>query len=490
MLDEAAILAADRGASAVAAELAEQALRLTPETAHDERRRRALAAARAHQAAGEWTRARGDRDRAAAGRRSGPLRAEALVVLAELEAIDARRSRLLEEALGEAPSSPALQAVIQQPARLGDPLHGGLRRRRTTRAVPRSSSPSELDDDALRADALAVARRLRFGRRRRGGAAGRQSGRTSSPGRCGDARAAAEATLGARAHARRGRSATERARALLEARVRASGGDRDEPRSADASGTLSFVELGRAAGSSPPSTPSAHDESRLSTGSRCPSTISRSPDRRPSRSARARARDSERALELAAGAARDFIRPSTCAVSGSSRCGAETLRRGAEWLARADGARRGVGWGEPNMRWWTRRLRRGAARARSDRRGGGSPRHLGGGRASGVDREWVLAQVARCRGLVAAARGDIEEAMRAPGATRSREHEAGRRSLRPGARAARARRRSPARAAEATRPRGDRGGARRLRGSSARRAGSRERGPSSGASAGAPARRG
>ena len=28
-----------------------------------------------------------------------------------------------------------------------------------------------------------------------------------------------------------------------------------------------------------------------------------------------------------------------------------------------------------------------------------------------VDRAWVLAQVARCRGLVAAARGDIEEAL-------------------------------------------------------------------------------
>jgi len=53
VLDDAASLAADRGAAAVAAELAEQALRLTPPEDRDERHRRELAAARAHVAAGE-----------------------------------------------------------------------------------------------------------------------------------------------------------------------------------------------------------------------------------------------------------------------------------------------------------------------------------------------------------------------------------------------------------------------------------------------------
>src|SRR6266508_413170 len=51
VLEDAATLAAERGASAVAAELAEQALRLTPPDERDDRRRRALAAARAHRAA-------------------------------------------------------------------------------------------------------------------------------------------------------------------------------------------------------------------------------------------------------------------------------------------------------------------------------------------------------------------------------------------------------------------------------------------------------
>ncbi len=58
VLDDAAALASDRGASWVAAELAEQALRLTPPDRPDARRRRALAAARAHRVAGEWTHAR------------------------------------------------------------------------------------------------------------------------------------------------------------------------------------------------------------------------------------------------------------------------------------------------------------------------------------------------------------------------------------------------------------------------------------------------
>ena len=75
----------DRGASAVTAELAEQALRLTPPDALDDRRRRALAAARAHLAAGEWTRARTIATDLLAETEAGPLRAEALLLLAEFE---------------------------------------------------------------------------------------------------------------------------------------------------------------------------------------------------------------------------------------------------------------------------------------------------------------------------------------------------------------------------------------------------------------------
>src|SRR5207247_10619866 len=100
----------DRGAPAATAELAEQALRLTPRDQADERRRRALAAAHAHLAAGEWTRARSITTDLLAGTR-GPLRAEALLVLAEFPHDDLAVPRL-DEAVREAASHPALQALI------------------------------------------------------------------------------------------------------------------------------------------------------------------------------------------------------------------------------------------------------------------------------------------------------------------------------------------------------------------------------------------
>ena len=111
VLDEAAILAAARGAAAVAAELAEQALRLTPPDARDDRHRRALATARAHLAAGEWTRARAITTDLLAEMETGSLRAEALLLLARFEHDDLAVS-VLAEALREASSHPALQAVI------------------------------------------------------------------------------------------------------------------------------------------------------------------------------------------------------------------------------------------------------------------------------------------------------------------------------------------------------------------------------------------
>ena len=76
-----------------------------------------------------------------------------------------------------------------------------------------------------------------------------------------------------------------------------------------------------------------------------------------------------------------------------------------------------------------------------------------------LGRDWALAEAARCRGLVAASRGEVEQAMlvlRAVSLTRLGDPSAG-------PRAARARRGSTAGAAEAAGPRRDRGGVRRLR---------------------------
>src|SRR5262245_18620610 len=87
-LDAAATTAGERGDLVLAAELAEQALRLTVEDSRAERSRRALDAARAHQAAGEWTRAQAIATELLSETESELSRAEALIVLSELESVE------------------------------------------------------------------------------------------------------------------------------------------------------------------------------------------------------------------------------------------------------------------------------------------------------------------------------------------------------------------------------------------------------------------
>src|SRR4051794_30147729 len=151
-LDDAATLAAGRGASAAAAEIAEHALRLTPSDARDDRHRRALAAARAHRAAGEWTRAWTIASELLAESGIGPLRAEALRLLAEFEGLG-RAVALLEEALREASSRPALRARIHcqlaWTARFTKGFVGALEHARAALELA-----DDLDDAALRVRAL------------------------------------------------------------------------------------------------------------------------------------------------------------------------------------------------------------------------------------------------------------------------------------------------------------------------------------------------
>src|SRR5262249_36016582 len=149
-LGEAVRLALGRGAAAVGAELAEHAVRLTPPDAEAERLRRTLVAARAQRDAGEWTRARSILAGLLAETRTGSVRAEALVLLAELESVG-RSAPLLEEALTEAVSRPALQSAIH------------CRLAWATRFKPSADHAGaalelaeQLDDDDLRRRARAV----------------------------------------------------------------------------------------------------------------------------------------------------------------------------------------------------------------------------------------------------------------------------------------------------------------------------------------------
>jgi DNA-binding CsgD family transcriptional regulator len=151
-LDCAATVAGGRGASATAAELAEAALRLTPAAEVGQRHRRALAAARAHRASGEWTRARTIAGELLQDSRLGPLRADVLLFLAGLEGLD-RAVTLLEEAFHEATSRPGLQSAIQcrlaWSARFGQGFDRALEHARASLELA-----EEVDDDALRVEAL------------------------------------------------------------------------------------------------------------------------------------------------------------------------------------------------------------------------------------------------------------------------------------------------------------------------------------------------
>lgn len=152
LVDGAAELATDRGASALAAELAEQALRLTPEDRRDGRRRRALVAARAHLAAGEWTRARKIATDLLGETSRGPLRAEALLLLAEFEHDDLAVP-VLEEALCDAAPDLRLEALIQIRLGWAQRFRNGFGvARNATRAALELAD--RLDDDVLRFEAL------------------------------------------------------------------------------------------------------------------------------------------------------------------------------------------------------------------------------------------------------------------------------------------------------------------------------------------------
>lgn len=151
-LDEAARLALDRGASAPAAEFAEQALRLTSPGDRDRHYRRALAAARAQLTAGEWTRARTIARDLVANAGAGSQRAEALLLLAEFEHDDLAVP-VLEEALSEPSLEPSLQGRILLT------LAWAERFRKSFAAAVESTRQAldladRIDDDSLRFDAL------------------------------------------------------------------------------------------------------------------------------------------------------------------------------------------------------------------------------------------------------------------------------------------------------------------------------------------------
>ena len=347
---------------------------------------------------GEWTRARTIAADLLAEAEIGSLRAEALILLAELESVDrARRAARGGPARGG--SRPALQSVIHCRLAWATRFRKGY-----VRALEHARAAfelaDELDDDVLRARAQAVqailgwivgdaeapplparAARLRDGGRRRAAGAG------------GDVRR--------RQHARAARRGETRPAPCSSASTE-EWRERDEPRSARALWGLSWVEFwGGRWELAAELRRARRTTSRSSTGSRCRRTTCRSRSSPSTAGELELAREhSERALELAGAA----VRAPSAAAPGDPRARrAVERRRGrrrVEWLEQGGRGRPPtLGWGEPSIRWWTRRLRRGAARARPRSTTRCELLDVWEADAARLGRDWVLAHVTRCRGL-------------------------------------------------------------------------------------------
>jgi DNA-binding CsgD family transcriptional regulator len=402
VLDQSAQLAITRGAPAVAAELAEHAVRLTPGDACDEVRRRALVAARAHQAAGEWTRARTIPAELLAETGTGSWRVEARVLLAELEGID-RAAALLQQALPDAAPHPALQSAIHCRLAWATRFKRGFDHARAALELA-----DELGDDVLRAQARAVQTILDW-------FAGKAKAPEDLPllvqhlpGALGGERLVQEATQ-AIVNTLAPSSRRDEARALLE-REHRDWLERDELRSARALWGLAWVEFwaGRwklaadyAAGAQSISTqyglelPQDHLPIAVIAVHRGQFELARA--------------HSERALELAEDQL-GFHPPQHMAVLALVALGGGDPSTAVLRFEKADRQAAALGWGEPSVRWWSSdhaelmlELGRIADAARI--------LDVWEADAKCVARDWVLAHVTRSRGLLAAADGDVDHAL-------------------------------------------------------------------------------
>jgi DNA-binding CsgD family transcriptional regulator len=400
VLEEAAARASARGAPIAAGELAEHALRLTPPDAQADRHRRALVAARAQRSAGEWTRARSVLADLLAETRAGSLRAEALVLLAELES-ERRSVPLLEEALREAASRPALQSVIHCRLAWASSEPGFDHARRALELA------DELDDDQLRGQAGAMEAILSW-------FAGEAEAPEDLPARVHDFPSAVggellvrEATL-AVVNTLAPLSKRDHARAMLESRYE-EWRERDEPRSSRALWGLAWVEFWAGRWELGAEYAARARDISVQYGVEMPQ------DQLPSaiiavhRGQLDLAREhSERGLDLAH---EQFAGPPVqlMAVLGLVARWSGDPSGAEKWFEKAERRASELRWGEPSVRWWTADY---AEMLLEDGRIDDAVRvvDVWEADAARVTREWVLAQATRCRGLVASAAGHVARA--------------------------------------------------------------------------------
>jgi DNA-binding CsgD family transcriptional regulator len=417
-LDDAATLASDRGAPADTAELAEHALRLTPGDQADERLRRALAAAHAHLAAGEWTRARSITTDLLT-RTRGPLRAEALLVLAEFQHDDLAVP-LLEEAVREAASHPALQALIHirlaAAERFRKGFEGALEGTRAALVLA-----DRIGDDVLRFKALAQLSWL-------GGMVGDAEAPAYRARALDVATASGDARLLREANALVWRmlidsSSIDAARVTLEQEHR-EWQERDELFDAQVVWELSWLELWAGRWERAAAHAARARDIGLQYG------VEKNQDYIPSawvavhRGQLELARqEAERGLKLCEEQI-GFYPPLLQAVAGLVALWSGDAAAGADCLEQADRQAQALGWGSPDARPWTAdyaeallELGRVDEAVRVIDRWEADATRLG--------RDRVLANVTRCRGLVAAARGAVDEATSLLELAVARHHEVG-----------------------------------------------------------------
>ena len=482
-LDDAARLATGRGAVALAAELSEHALRLTPGRDVEARHRRALATARAHQAAGEWTRAQAIARELLAETGSGAQRAEVLALLAEFE-VDELAAPLLEEALTEAASRPDLHLRIRiLLARSRRFTSGFAAAFDDARAAV--AAAEELDDDALRVSAL--------------GAAGMLGRSVLAP------EAPAYAARSREIAARNGdpellkdsssvlgqvlvdRGEYEAARTSLE-RDYDDWRERDERFAADLLWTLSWLELWTGNFARAADCAARSHEISVQYG------VEGHPSPLPGAWTAAYRGRLDLAREFAVhGLALceeqiPVAGPLFPGVLGLAAFWGGDIESGAVHFAEADRLAFALDWRNPHMRPWTADFVEALlALGRIDE--AERVLRVWEADATALARPRVLAQVTRCRGLIAAAEGGVDDARDAARAGREEHEQMGDRFGR-APRPARARRRTETAAAEGRRAERDRGGAHHLRADSAPRPGPSAHGRSSAGSVGGLARQG
>jgi DNA-binding CsgD family transcriptional regulator len=408
-LEDAAAIADVVGAPISAAELGEHALRLTPPGPSADADRRARATARAHLAAGDVGRARLLADELLARAAPGPERAAALALLADVEQEGPQRSiPLMRAALAEPAAPPALQASLHQRVSLLVRFTEGLEvAERHARAAVELARP--LDDADLEAAALAGLALIRFN-------AGKEGARELAE----RAYALSAAAPGAQTAGDAGFSLAhilfwscrlDDARSLLETMYE-QWSERDEREAAYALWYLSLVEF--RSGRYPEAAELAERARRLSAQyardeveapqSLYPLTLAAS-HRGELEHARALATEACRLVELHGSRA-----SAPTAMLAVVELWSGELEAAVERFRAAEAITDAPDLAEPSMCWWRAEqiealLEAGLADEAVNRLDAWEAA------ARRLDRDWVLAHTIRCRGLAAAARGDIDEAL-------------------------------------------------------------------------------